>query len=300
MPRDYYETLGVDRKASADAIKKAYRKLAMKYHPDKNPGDKDAENRFKEVSEAYATLSDDKKRAIYDQYGHAGPPGGGGGFPAGGGFHTGFDQAQAEEIFNQFFGGMGGGLGDLFGGPRAGRKRHRGHAHQQAHTQQPLEAEVTVPFHVAANGGTVGISIGDRTIDVKVPAGIETGKKLRVPAAATGTADVILKVTVNPHPFFRREGSDIYLDVPISLSEAVLGGSVTVPTAGGERLGVKIPPGTSSGARLRMRGKGLAGGDQYLVFQVMVPKGIDDESRKLIEDFNERNPQQPRTGEPWT
>jgi len=117
---------------------------------------------------------------------------------------------------------------------------------------------------------------------------------------ATGSADVILRVRVSPHPYFRREGADVYLDVPLSLSEAVLGGKVEVPTVGGERLDVKVPPGTSGGARLRLRGKGVAGGDQYLVFKVMVPPGaVDEKSRELIEEFARLNPQSPRAGTPW-
>ena len=121
-----------------------------------------------------------------------------------------------------------------------------------------------------------------------------------MPAEATGAADVILKVKVAPHPYFRREGNDIFLDVPISVAEAVLGGKVEVPTLDGERLEVKVPPGTSSGAKLRLRGKGISGGDQYLVFKVVVPPGeVDEKSRELIEEFAKRNPQNPRANVPW-
>jgi DnaJ-class molecular chaperone len=157
-----------------------------------------------------------------------------------------------------------------------------------------------VPFEVAAHGGSVGLQIDGRHIDVKVPAGIEEGKKLRVPAAATGSADVLLRVHVAPHPYFRREGNDVYLDVPIGVAEAVLGGKVEVPTLGGDRLEVKVPPGTSGGAKLRLRGKGIGGGDQYLVFKVVVPPGkVDEKSRELIEQFAERNPQDARANVPW-
>lgn len=296
MARDYYDVLGIDRKASADEIKKVYRKLAHKHHPDKNPGDKEAEAKFKEVSEAYTVLSDEKKRALYDQYGHAGPPNSG--FPGGGGgFHGGnFDTAQAEQLFNEIFGGMGGGgFADMFGQQRGGSRRRS----QHRHATQAVEAEVSVPFDVAAAGGTVGINVSGRHIDVKIPAGITTGKKLRIPASATGSSDVILKVTVADHPYFKSIDGDVYLDVPISVSEAILGGSVDVPTINGQRLGVKVPPGTSSGAKLRLRGKGPSGRDQYLVFQVMVPKHLDNESRELIEKYAAMNPQQPRSGPPW-
>jgi DnaJ-class molecular chaperone len=305
MPRDYYDVLGVSRTATPDEIKKAYRKLAQKLHPDKNPGDKAAEARFKELNEANEVLSDPKKRKLYDQFGHAGPqaggfPGGGAGgfqgFPGGGGGNI--DPRAAEELFQHFFGGEGGGggidLGDLLGG-RAGGRRTR----QRPRPPEEIEQEVTVPFDTAAVGGTIGIRVGDRNIDVKVPAGIASGKKLRVPASATGSADVVLKVNVADHPYFRRDGNDVLLDVPISLSEAVLGGAVEVPTVGGDRLTVKIPAGTSGGARVRLRGKGINGGDQFLVIQVQVPKATDEESRKLIEEFARRHPQQPRANTPW-
>ena len=311
MPRDYYEVLGVSRDATPDQIKKAYRKLAQKYHPDKNPGDKQAESQFKEVNEANEVLSDPKKRQMYDQFGHAGPGAGGfhgfgggpgGGFPGfgGGGAQT-IDPAVAEELFKRFTGGGAGGtdfdLGDLFGGSA---RQPRG---RSGRTRRPppedVESEVTVPFTVAANGGAVSIQVGGRHIDVKVPAGIEDGKKLRVPASATGAGDVYLKVHVAPHPYFRRDGNDVLLDVPISVPEAVLGGAVEVPTVAGDRLTVKVPAGTSSGARMRMRGKGIAGGDQYLVFQVIVPKKIDDESRRLMVEFAGRNPQDARANVDW-
>jgi DnaJ-class molecular chaperone len=165
---------------------------------------------------------------------------------------------------------------------------------------EPIEAEVTVPFEVAAGGGTVSLQIGGDRIDVKIPAGIEEGKKLRVKGEPNRPQDVLLKVKIAPHPYFRREGNDLYLDVPISLAEAVLGGMVDVKTIGGERLGVKVRPGTSSGAKSRLRGKGINGGDQYLVFKVIVPSGeVDEVSRKLIEEFAARNPQSPRANLPW-
>jgi DnaJ-class molecular chaperone len=303
MPRDPYEVLGVSRSASAEEIQKAYRKLSKKYHPDRNPGDKQADASYKEVQSAYEVLGDPKRKQQFDQFGFAGPtPGGAGGFPGGVNFGQGgnvnVDPQMAEELFKHFGGGFSGGgfdLGELFGG---GRRRKTGRARRPA--AEPVESEVTVPFEVAANGGSVAIEIDGRRIDVKVPAGIEAGKKLRVPAEATGSADVLLRVQVAPHPYFRREGHDLYLDVPIGLSEAVLGGKVEVPTLDGSRLEVKVPPGTSGGAKLRLRGKGIKGGDQYLVFKVLVPSGkVDDRSRELIEEFAKRNPQSPRANVPW-
>ena len=196
---------------------------------------------------------------------------------------------------------MGGGAGgvdlsDLLGG--GAKRKSRGTRSRRP--AEPVESEVTIPFEVAAQGGSLAIEVNGRHIDVKVPAGIEEGKKLRVPAEATGGADVLLKVKIAPHPYFRREGNDILLDVPISLSEAILGAKVDVPTLDGTKLTVTVPPGTSGGKKLRLRGKGIAGGDQYLVFKVEVPAGkVDDKSRELIEEFAKRNPQNPRANSPW-
>jgi DnaJ-class molecular chaperone len=193
-------------------------------------------------------------------------------------------------------GGAAGGpdLGDLFGG---GRRKTRTRSRPR---MEPIESEVTVPFEVAASGGAVAIEIGGRRIEVKVPAGIEEGKKLRVSADATGGPEVLLKVKIAAHPYFRREGADLYLDVPLTLAEAVLGAKVDVPTLDGTKLTVTVPPGTSSGKKLRLRGKGVAGGDQYLVFRVEVPAGkVDDKSRELIEEFAKLNPQSPRANAPW-
>jgi len=300
MPRDYYEVLGVSKTATEDEIKKAYRKLAAKFHPDRNPGDKEAEVKFKELSTANEVLSDADKRANYDRFGHAGAQiPGGGGFPGGGfpgGFHGGqqVDPQAAEELFRNLFGGDG---GSPFGEPKA--PRGRGRSSRAKPPAEDVQTDVTVPFDVAANGGNVSIAVSGRRIDVKVPAGIEDGKKLRVPASATGTVDVILCVKIAPHPYFRREGQSIYLDVPISMAEAILGAKVEVPTLGGDTLTVKVPPGTSSGGKLRLRGHGVNGGDQYLVFKVVVPSGIDDESKALIQQFADRNPQDPRADAPW-
>ena len=316
MPRDPYEVLGVSKSATADEIQKAYRKLSKKYHPDRNPGDKQADANYKEVQEAYEILGDEKRKANYDQFGFAGAhqggfPGAGGfsgGFP-GGGFPGGFpgagesatiDPEMAEELFRRFTGGGAGGagfdLGDLFGAGRRGRGRSR----SRRPVAEPVESEVTVPFEVAVSGGSVPLLVNDERIDVKIPAGIEEGKKLRVKGDENRPQDIILRVRIEPHAYFRREGNDILLDVPISVAEAILGTKVEVPTVGGERLEVKVRPGTSSGAKLRLRGKGVNGGDQYLVFKVIVPAGEPDEaSRKLIEDYARRNPLSARANIPW-
>lgn len=303
MPKDLYEILGVPRSASQEEIKKAYRKLAGQLHPDRNPGDKEAEAKFKELSAAYDVLSDTTEKDKYDRFGHAGaqgfPGGGGGGFPGGGNV----DPAAAEELFRNMFGGGGGGpegfdLGGMFGG---GAKRGKGRgARGKPQQAADVETDIDVPFNTAALGGSISISVGGRTIEVKVPAGIESGKKLRVPASATGSADVYLKVRIAAHPYFRREGLDILLDLPISVPEAMLGAKVDVPTLDGSILTVKVPGGTSSGSRLRLRGKGIAGGDQYLVFKIAVPTTFDERTKELLEEFAVHNPQDVRAGVAWT
>ena len=311
MPRDYYEVLGVKRDASEDEIKKAYRKLARQYHPDRNPGDKEAEAHFKEVQEAYDVLSDKTKRAQYDRFGSAGPeagmPGGEGGFPGGFRFHWGggpggggqtVDPEMAEELLRRFGVDMGGfgGFGDMGGGPGA---RTAGGGRRRRPAPEAQTAEVNVPFTTAALGGTLSLNVNGHEVDVKVPAGIEEGKTLRLQGQAPGGGDLMLKIHIAPHEYFRREGNDLLLEVPVSVAEAVLGTKVDVPTLDGTRLSVKVPPGTSSGARLRLRGRGIKGGDQYIEIRVMVPAPKDDRSRELIEEFARLNPQTPRAGLPW-
>jgi DnaJ-class molecular chaperone len=302
MARDYYDVLGVKRSASDDEIRQAYRKLARQYHPDRNPGDKQAEAKFKEVQEAYDVLNDKTKRAQYDRFGEAGLRGGfqqPGGAPGGfqfqwGGGPGGFQQVdpdQAADLFRQFFGGgAGASPEDDFGQqPRGRRGRSRP-------TPQEAEAEIAIPFRTAANGGTVNLQLDGRELAVKVPAGVDEGQSLRLQGQAPGGGDLRVKLHIEPDPLFRREGKNIVLQVPVSVAEAVLGAKVDVPTLDGSRLSVKIPPGTSSSSRLRLRGKGIAGGDQYIEVKVVVPTVKDDESRKLVEEFARLNPQNPRDG----
>jgi DnaJ-class molecular chaperone len=149
-------------------------------------------------------------------------------------------------------------------------------------------------------GGNNDLRVGDRELSVKVPAGIEEGKKLRLHGQAPGGGDLAIAIHIQPHPYFRREGNNIILEVPLALAEAVLGTRVDVPTIDGTRLTVKVPPGTSSGTRLRLRGRGINGGDQYIETKVAVPAPANDRSRELIEEFARLNPQNPRSGPPWT
>jgi DnaJ-class molecular chaperone len=309
MARDYYQTLGVKRDASEQDIKKAYHKLAMKYHPDRNPGDKQAEQNFKEVQEAYDVLSDKTKRANFDRFGTAEPgpgfgggPGGARGSPfqwgsGGGGFQN-VDPAEAQDLFNQIFGGRGGpvDMEDIFGGPRP----RGGRSNRRSAPPREVETEVTIPFVTAALGSSITLQLDGRELSVKIPAGVEEGQVLRLQGQGPGGGDLLLKLHIQPHQYFRREGKDLILEVPLALTEAVLGTKVEVPTLDGARLTVKVPPGTSSHTRLRLRGRGIAGGDQYIEIKTVVPSAKDDESKRLIEEFAKLHPQNVRSGGPWS
>jgi curved DNA-binding protein len=310
MPRDHYEVLGVPRSASAEEITKAYKKLARQHHPDRNPGDKQAESRFKEIQNAYDTLTDGAKRSQYDQFGHEAPGmGGAGGAPGGFNFNFGgpggatqIDPEAAQDIFNRIFEGGGGiRFEDLIGGagaaPRGGKGRGRS---RRAAPPENVEVDTSIPFMTAVQGGNIGLQVGERQIDVKVPAGIDDGQKLRVSGEGPGGGDILVKVRIQAHPYFRRDGKDILLDVPISIGEAILGGKIEVPLADGRRVDVKVRPGTSSGAKMRLPGVGIAGGDQYLVFKIVVPKDVSDErSKKIIDEFSKLHPLDPRAAAPW-
>lgn len=278
--KDYYELLGVARTADADAIKKAYRALAMKYHPDRNPGDKKAEETFKAINSAYDVLSDPKKRALYDEFGEValregfnadqyrqyqsafGGAGGQGGavnfediFGAGGA-RGGGPGTDYGSLFEQFFGGGGGRAAP--GGRRPPRQRAPAKGHD-------LEGEISIDLPTAVRGGEVGLSVNGTSITVKIPSGTRDGHKLRlggkgVPAPGGVPGDLILTVKVLEHPSFWVEGDDLHMRVPVSFVEAWKGAKVKVPTPQGE-LTVRIPPHTNSGARLRLRGKGVPGTD---------------------------------------
>ncbi|RUL87136.1 DnaJ C-terminal domain-containing protein [Tautonia sociabilis] len=336
MPeRDFYEVLGVERGASAEEIKRAYRALARKHHPDLNPDDKKAaERRFKEVQEAYDILSDPEKRKLYDLYGHAAFHGAAAAGPRTSGAEWSARQAPGFETidFSQFFGpgaagGMGGAAGptegfDLGGGifeeilgrVRGGRRGHRaGGAHRGGvGAGSDVESSLRIPFLTAVTGGEQSIVVArpdgtSETLTVKIPPGITEGAKIRLkgkgnPGPLGGPPGaLVITVHVDPHPYFRREGKDLLVDLPITLSEAVLGARVDCPTLAGLKT-LTIPPGSSSGQKLRLKGQGVPGrgdqpaGDLYAVLKVVVPKAVDDESRRLIEEFARRNPSDPRRG----
>ena len=299
MKKDYYELLGVPRTADAKEVKAAYRKLARKYHPDVNKGDKAAEERFKEVAEAFAVLSDKDKRAKYDRGGHEafGP-----GFDPFAGFDTGqFDAGFGDlsSILEMF------GVGTRVGFGARGARGARG---PRARRGSDVRVELRVPFMVAVLGDTVEFSIPRRgesaRMKVRLPAGTEDGGTLRLagkgePGSPPG--DVYLKLRVDPHPTFRREGRDLVSDISVGIARAALGGQVEVGTPDGKAT-VNIPPGTRSGQKLRLRGRGVpaaagrAAGDLYVVVQIRPPKDLDPRSRELLEEFDRLNPDQISSG----
>lgn len=286
--KDYYEILGVKKNATEAELKKAYRDLAKKYHPDKNKGNKDAENRFKEISEAYAVLSDSDKRAQYDRLGReAFGPGGANPF-------AGFD-------FSEFMGGGGGGrtrrtttrrggsttidftdvFGDLFGGGGRGGFEPE---------PQEMQAEVTIDFRDAIQGTTLALNVNGEQMKVKIPDGIADGQKLRV---KRGNQPMQLTVRVRPHPFFERRGDDIHIELPITVGEAIRGAEVEVPTIHGPSR-IRVPAGTQAGRTMRLSGKGVkkknGAGDQYCRIQVVVPPEAPAEAVEAIEGAYKESP----------
>jgi len=369
--QDYYELLGVPRKASAKDIRTAFRKLARKFHPDLNPGDKAAEEKFKQVQEAYDVLSDTKKRQMYDQYGFYSdnvPPGGyAGGTDAGGDVNFdfgGFDfggqpggsgGSSFRDLFGQFFGGQRG-AGRMEPEHEAGgdleyqieidfRDAMRGavkklqitrmDACETCHGTGAVGTPQICPacqgsgsmqqtagkmrFNVPCNrcGGTGKLRTACRncggegrvrrteSIDVRIPAGVANGGRVRVPGRGNaGTmgapaGDLYLRVVVRPHEFFERRGNDLYTKVPVTVPEASLGAKIEVPTIDGRSL-VRIPPGTNSGRTLRLKEKGVphgksgARGDQYVEIQVIVPEPTDERVRTLMKDLEGIAPADPR------
>jgi molecular chaperone DnaJ len=369
--QDYYELLGVSRKASAKEIRTAFRKLARKYHPDLNPGDKSSEEKFKQLQEAYDVLSDSKKRQMYDQHGFYSDnfqpgtrPGGAGGdagvnfdfggFDFGGGGGEGVGGGSFRDLFSQFFRGdraaaiepeqeAGGDLeyqieidfGDAVHGAVKKLQITRLDTCETCHgtgaigsaqtctvcggTGSIQQAAGKMRFNVPCTrcGGTGKIRTPCRTcggegrvrrtetIEVRIPAGLASGSRVRVPGKGnSGTmgapaGDLYLRVEVRPHPYFERRGNDLYTKVPVTVSEATLGAKIEVPTIDGRSL-VKIPPGTNSGSTLRLREKGITSarngsrGDQYVEVQVVVPKRTDERVRNLMKELEKIEPEDPR------
>lgn len=300
MAEDLYQILGVPRTASQEEIRKAYRQLAKKYHPDFNPGNKEAEEKFKKITQAYEILGDPEKRAKYDrgeidetgqerprqrfwrEYAEAGGP------------HRYETPPEFEEFFDldEILGGLFG-MGGRARGPRPRRGRD-------------VHDRLEVDFLEAARGATKKVTTPDgRTLTVVIPAGIESGRILRLrgegePGVHGGPpGDALIEVVVRPHPFFERRGDDVWVKLPISIDEAVLGAKVEVPTIDG-KVRLTIPAGTSGGRRFRLRGRGITNpvtghrGDQIVEVQIVLPPTIDPELRGFMEKWRERHAYDPR------
>jgi curved DNA-binding protein len=296
--RDYYNILGVNKNASQEEIKRAYRKLAMKYHPDKNPNRKEAEERFKEINEAYAVLSDKEKRKQYDTFGAEG-------------FRQRFTQEDIfrgfdmEEILSSLFGGRGkresrsGGRGGFDFGDIFGQTAYQDMG-RMAQKGEDILYELTISLEESAFGGEKRISYRKNgkieEVSVKIPRGIPPGKKLRLAGKGMegrngGTpGDLYLQINIKEHPFFIREGDNLIVDKEINFSDAVMGTTVEVPTLEGKKI-VKVPPGTQSHTKMRLKGLGIphfqgeGRGDEYVKVIVKVPKKLTEKSRKLIEEL---------------
>ncbi len=313
--RDYYKDLGVERNATPEQIKAAYRKLAMKYHPDRNPGDKKAEDKFKDINEANDVLSDANKRARYDQLGesyHRYQQGGGqpGGFnwndwvqhPQGAGTRVEYGNindlndmfgGDFSDFFQTIFGGMGGGVSS---GTRRSATRRTGSRYQPVRTPQVYEQPVPVTLQEAYYGTQRMLQLGDKKMEVKIPAGVKTGSKVRMagagPQGSDGqSSDIYLVIEVQSDHRFEQKGEDLYTDAEVDLYTAVLGGETNVATLSGNVI-LKIPAGIQPGQSIRLAGKGMPKlqskgvyGNLYVRIKVQIPKKLSESQRKLFEQL---------------
>jgi len=311
--RDYYQTLGIKKDASQEEIKKAYRKLARKYHPDVNPDDPNAEEKFKDINEAYQVLSDEEKRNKYDRFGSQWKQyqqrGGSAedfdwskwaarGQPGGGGYRT-----VSQEEFEQMFGGGLGGFSDffstLFGGMAGGRPRGqttRGPSAQSMQRGRDIEHTVQISLEEAFNGTTRLLTFEDgRRIEATIPPGVRTGSKIRLSGQGSpgmrGSGDLYLKVKVASHPKYNRDGDDLKIDQPVDLFTALLGGEVNVSTID-KTVKLTVPTGSDSGKTFRLKGLGMPKlenpekhGDLYVTLQIQVPKKLTAEQKKKFKEI---------------
>jgi DnaJ-class molecular chaperone len=305
---DPYEVLGLSKSAGEEDIRKAFRKLAKQYHPDLNPGDPEAEKRFKDISAAHEFLTNPDLRAAYDrgEIDASGTP------RAERSFYRDYAEGTAGRKYD-FRGGFGEGLGGedfedvlsrMFGFGRGAGAGTAGRAEGFAAPGGDLRYTLTVDFLEAANGARKRVTMPDgKTLEIAIPAGLRDGQVLRLkgqgrPGLGGGPpGDALVEVAVQSHPLFERRGDDIHIELPITLSEAVLGGRATAPTVGGQ-VNVTIPKGANSGTTLRLKGKGLpsAGrhGDQYIRLKVALPDHIDPELEQLVRDWSAKHPYNPR------
>jgi curved DNA-binding protein len=308
--KDPYEILGVPRSASPDEIKRTYRRLAKQHHPDRNPGNKQAESRFKEVQAAYEVLGDPERRAQYDRFGAGGPrPDFQSWTTAGTSPFEGFDfdfgsAGDLSSIFEQFF-----------RRPAAGGRARRAAARRPPPRGADLEHTIQLTFEEAVRGTSREIRLtgsgpkaGTERIEVHIPAGVADDQRIRVSGKGHegpgGRGDLMIRCRVMPHRHFRRDGNDILLDLPLSLAEAVRGAKIEIPTLDGVTR-VTVPPGTSGGTKLRLRGKGIHAqrsttpGDMYVITRVVVPKELSAQAGKLLDELANELKQHPREGLGW-
>lgn len=328
--RDYYEVMDVPRAATADVIKKAYRKLARKHHPDLNRNDPSAPERFKEVQEAYDVLADDKKRKTYDQFGHAGDDSAAVAQAAAaaaaarhgsGGFHyapqdpddasADFGDADMGDLFENFMGGQRG---------RSGRRSGQSPFQRSASAPEQMRGadlshNLTLPFLDAVRGTTIELrfagsgSEGDETIAVHIPPGVDDGSKIRVrdkghfSAMGGPRGDLIITTHVTPHSYFRRRGRDILLDLPISIAEAANGATVSVPTLDGP-IDLRVPSDISSGKKLRIKGRGVlqrdgSRGDEYCRILIQLPPDLGTDEKAKLAEWETKHSFNPRANVVW-
>ena len=304
MSKDFYAALGLKKDATEAEIKKAYNTYARKHHPDRNPGDKEAEEKFKAASEAYQVLSNAEDRKQYDAI--RSMAGGGARFsPGAGGF---------EDIFSNFGGGnvrfttngANPGFEDILsqmfgqGAPQANSQGGYGFFGSRRRPQRgaDVETSISIPLRQAVDGTTVTVTSNGEKVTAKIPAGIANGQKIRIKGKGGlgqnggERGDVLVKVAVEPHPVYELDGRDVYVNVPVSFDEAALGATIEVPTLEGNTVKVKVPAGSSSDKVMRVRGKGLARhhgpkGDMYVRLKVVVPKRLSEEARAAVEQFRD-------------
>lgn len=321
MADDYYKTLGIQRDASQADVQKAYRDLARKYHPDLNPNDKTAKEKFQKLQAAFDVLNDPSKREMYDRYGSSfeARAGGGGPRPQGnyaGGAAPGFEEIDIGDLFGSRYGGDPTSVfGDLFGG----QFRRKGGAGSGKRGRRPapeplgadINQQIEIPFQTSILGGEIELGVPRSTghidtIKVKIPAGIADGRKMKLRGQGEShdggpAGDIILTVHVAPHPWFTRRGNNLEVRLPVTLAEAILGAKVDVPTPRGT-ISLRIPPQTSSGKKLRIKGHGVKTkeeqGDLFADVQIILPEKIDDAIVEAVKKQSEP-PQDPRAGLKW-